>query len=180
MRHGFSGSTSITPNDFDISIGWRIAATVAPSPDSICCCTICAKSMRYTWSAPTTTTMSGFSSWMRLSDWKIASAEPENQCLPRRCCAGTVETYEPRIAGSRQVCETCRSSECDLYCVSTTILLNPELIRFANAKSMSRYCPANGTAGFARSAVSGIRRLPSPPASTIPKTFFCAMTMGSE
>ena len=29
--------------------------------------------------------------------------------------------------------------------------------------------PPNGTAGFARSAVRGIRRLPSPPASTIPE-----------
>src|SRR5215212_589086 len=31
--------------------------------------------------------------------------------------------------------------------------------------------PANGTAGLARSAVSGISRLPSPPASTIARTF---------
>ena len=31
--------------------------------------------------------------------------------------------------------------------------------------------PANGTAGFARSAVSGISRLPSPPARTIARTF---------
>ena len=31
--------------------------------------------------------------------------------------------------------------------------------------------PANGTAGFARSAVSGISRFPSPPASTIASTF---------
>ena len=31
--------------------------------------------------------------------------------------------------------------------------------------------PANGTAGLARSAVSGISRLPSPPARTIASTF---------
>ena len=31
--------------------------------------------------------------------------------------------------------------------------------------------PAEGTAGFARSAVSGIRRLPSPPARTMTRTF---------
>jgi hypothetical protein len=53
---------------------------------------ICSKSMRYTWSAPITTTMSGFSSWMRFSDCRMASAEPENQRLPRRCCAGTDAT----------------------------------------------------------------------------------------
>src|SRR3954462_11258972 len=35
---------------------------------------------------------------------------------------------------------------------------------------MSRYLPPKGTAGLARSAVSGARRLPSPPARTIPNT----------
>src|SRR3954471_2505631 len=33
-----------------------------------------------------------------------------------------------------------------------------------------RYIPPNGTAGLARSAVRGMSRLPSPPASTIPST----------
>ena len=40
---------------------------------------------------------------------------------------------------------------------------------------MRRKFPPNGTAGFARSAVSGMSRLPSPPARTMPKTFFGAM-----
>src|SRR5918996_117750 len=35
---------------------------------------------------------------------------------------------------------------------------------------MGGWLPPNGTAGLARSAVSGARRLPSPPASTIPNT----------
>src|SRR4051794_38767160 len=35
--------------------------------------------------------------------------------------------------------------------------------------------PPNGTAGFARSAVSGQSRLPWPPARTIPSTPRCAM-----
>src|SRR5581483_3383099 len=35
--------------------------------------------------------------------------------------------------------------------------------------------PPNGTAGFARSAVSGQSRLPSPPARTMPRTPRCAM-----
>src|SRR6478672_12491049 len=35
--------------------------------------------------------------------------------------------------------------------------------------------PPNGTAGLARSAVSGESRFPAPPASTIPSTPRCAM-----
>src|SRR5690242_4706310 len=35
--------------------------------------------------------------------------------------------------------------------------------------------PPKGTAGFARSAVSGLRRLPSPPARTMPRTRGSAM-----
>src|ERR1700730_9302282 len=46
----------------------------------------------------------------------------------------------------------------------------PELIKLLRTKSMMRYFPPNGTAGLARSLVSGERRLPLPPASTIPKT----------
>ena len=74
----------------------------------------------------------------------------------------------------RHVCEMCRSSECDLYWVSTTIWRSPELIRLEIAKSMSRCWPPNGTAGFARSSVRGMSRLPSPPARMIPKTFGAA------
>src|SRR5438067_1090102 len=64
----------------------------------------------------------------------------------------------------------CRSSEWDLYWVSTTILRYPALARLDSAKSIIRYRPPNGTAGLARSAVSGISRFPSPPASTIEST----------
>ena len=53
-----------------------------------CWSIICLGSIRYTWSAPTTTTMSGFSSLIRFIDWKMASAEPVYQCGPSRCCAG--------------------------------------------------------------------------------------------
>src|SRR6476469_3305361 len=38
--------------------------------------------------------------------------------------------------------------------------------------------PPNGTAGFARSAVSGDSRFPSPPASTMPSTRGCRVLMG--
>src|SRR5215471_12414645 len=63
-----------------------------------------------------------------------------------------------------------------LYWVSTQILRMPALARLDSAKSMSRYRPPNGTAGLARSAVSGLRRVPAPPASTIPRTDGCAMS----
>src|SRR5918994_6051490 len=42
---------------------------------------------------------------------------------------------------------------------------------------MRRYVPPNGTAGFARSAVRGARRLPSPPARTIANTLSEATTL---
>ena len=83
--------------------------------------------------------MSGFSSLMRLRLCRIASAEPENQRLPRRCCAGTEATYESSSADMRHVCETWRSRLCDLYWVSTTSCRRPELMRFEIAKSISRY-----------------------------------------
>ena len=66
---GSCGSVSITPKDLTISMGWRTAATVALAPDSMCFSTMSAKSMRYTWSAPTTTTMSGSASSIRFMDW---------------------------------------------------------------------------------------------------------------
>src|SRR5438093_5110703 len=54
-----------------------------------------------------------------------------------------------------------------LYCVSTAMRRKPALTRLESAKSTSRKFPPKGTAGFARSAVRGSSRLPSPPASTI-------------
>ena len=64
-------------------------ATVTAAPDSMCWATICRGSMRYTWSAPNTTTYSGLSSKIRLNDCRIASALPVYQRGPSRCCAGT-------------------------------------------------------------------------------------------
>ena len=62
-----------------------------------------------------------------------------------------------------------------MYWVSTQIFLMPELARLDSAKSTSRYTPPNGTAGLARSSVSGASRVPAPPASTIPSTRGSAM-----
>src|SRR3954466_14146120 len=69
----------------------------------------------------------------------------------------------------------CRSREWDLYWIWSTIFRQPPLARLDRTKSTIRKHPPNGTAGFARSAVRGARRLPSPPASTMPKTRGAAM-----
>src|SRR5664279_3568335 len=71
----------------------------------------------------------------------------------------------------------CRSSECDLYWVSTQILRYPALTRLDSTKSINLKFPPNGTAGLARSAVNGHSRFPSPPANTIPRTLGLAMAL---
>ena len=95
---GFSRNRSIVrpslatprmPNSFASCRATGIAATVTPAPYARCCEIICRGSIRYTWSAPKTTTRSGFSSLIRFIDWWIASAEPVYQCGPSRCWAGT-------------------------------------------------------------------------------------------
>ena len=51
----------------------------------------------------------------------VASADPVYQRGPSRCWAGTGVMYSPARPESRQFCEMCRSSECDLYWVRTQI-----------------------------------------------------------
>ncbi len=45
--------------------------------------------------------------------------------------------------------------EFDLNCVSTLIFISPEFTRLLRTKSTIRYRPPKGTAGLARSRVSG-------------------------
>src|SRR5438309_240255 len=61
-----------------------------------------------------------------------------------------------------------RSSECDLYCVSTPMRRMPEFRQLDSAKSMMRNLPPKYTAGLARRSVSSCSRDPRPPASTSP------------
>src|SRR5690242_13210987 len=61
----------------------------------------------------------------------------------------------------------CSFREALLYCVRTLIWRRPELTKLESTMSMIRYRPPNGTAGLARSLVSGPRRRPSPPARII-------------
>ncbi len=46
--------------------------------------------------------------------------------------------YSPWKPDVHHVCEMCRSSECDLYCVSTQMRSYPALTRFDSTKSISR------------------------------------------
>jgi len=55
-------------------------------------------------------------------------------------------------------------SDRGLYWVSTTTSSTPEFTQLDRVKSMIRYLPPNGTAGFARMEDRIDRRSPSPPA----------------
>jgi hypothetical protein len=69
-----------------------------------------------------------------------------------------------RMGESRHTRAMCSSSEALLYCVRILMRASPELTKFDRTMSMMRYRAPKGTAGLARSRVSGKRRLPSPPA----------------
>src|SRR5438067_1648300 len=65
----------------------------------------------------------------------------------------------------------CSTRECGRYWVRTATSERPELAQLERTKSMMRYFPANGIAGFARFSARILRRLPSPPARIMVKTF---------
>src|SRR5574338_295279 len=87
-----------------------------------------------------------------------------------RCCGGMETMYSPN-SGVRmfQPVRIWRSSEWDLYWIRTAIRRRPEFKQLLRVKSMMRYFPPNGTAGFARWSVRGCRRSPLPPARTMVK-----------
>src|SRR2546429_9457961 len=57
----------------------------------------------------------------------------------------------------------CRCKEAELNWVSKYTRRIPELIQLEMGMSTNRYLPARGTAGLARSLVSGNKRVPCPP-----------------
>ena len=65
-------------------------------------------------------------------------------------------------------------SERGLYWVRTTTLSMPELTQLLRTKSMMRYLPPKGTAGFARMLERMESRSPSPPARMTAITRFTA------
>src|SRR6266403_5890080 len=62
----------------------------------------------------------------------------------------------------------CRFKLSALYCVKTKTRRKSELMQFERVMSTMRYSAPNGTAGLARSRVSGHRRSPWPPARSTP------------
>src|SRR5215510_8469345 len=71
----------------------------------------------------------------------------------------------------------CRLSEALWNCVSTNTFVTPELMQLDSAMSMRRTRPATGTAGLARSRVSGKRRVPWPPPMMMATTSFIGATV---
>ncbi len=57
-----SAAVLMTPNSVASLRSTGMAATVTPAPAARCCSIICIGSIRNTWSAPKTATMSGWSS----------------------------------------------------------------------------------------------------------------------
>src|ERR1035438_3606311 len=95
----------------------------------------------------------------------MASAVPAYQKAPVRIWGGTTVMYSPHSGLKMdQPSRRCLCREWDLYWVSTRTRRRPECRQLERVKSMTRYLPPKGTAGFARSAVNGCRRDPLPPA----------------
>src|SRR5208282_4314866 len=62
----------------------------------------------------------------------------------------------------------------------TAIFLMLELRQLLSVKSIIRYLPPKGTAGFARCMVRGCRRSPFPPARIIASTSFISLSFLSH
>ncbi len=107
---------------------------------------------------------SGLLERMMSTFWKMASAVPRYQCSsPERCWAGSRSIISLSSACRKlQPRCMCRSSECDLYWVTTAMRRMPEFRQLDKAKSMMRNLPPKYTAGLARFSVSCFRREPRP------------------
>ena len=104
---------------------------------------------------------------MTLKFWSTASAVPpyHSATRPRRMYGWSSLT--PPVLRSRshgRPSPMWSLSDRGLYWVRTTTLSMPELTQFDSVKSMIRYLPPNGTAGFARTDDRIESRSPSPPA----------------
>src|SRR5262245_46832640 len=103
----------------------------------------------------------------------MASAVPLYQFSSMRCCGGSTSMYSA-ISRLRklQPAWMWRLRLRALYCVSTRQRRSSLLTQLDSVKSTMRYSPPNGTAGLARSRVSGSRRVPLPPARIRVRTSF--------
>src|SRR5215471_21540976 len=76
------------------------------------------------------------------------------------CSAAKISTKPPEKWSNLYDCEMCRCNEAELNWVSRYTRRRPELMQLEIGMSTIRYLPARGTAGFARSLVSGNNRVP--------------------
>src|ERR1700728_2190378 len=111
--------------------------------------------------------------------WYTASAVPMYQFALTRCIGGRISVNSPNFCATTlvQPSRICRFSDSALYCVRMYTRRRSELMQLERVISMMRYCPPNGTAGFARSRVSGKSRSPAPPAKSTPNVSFIGMTV---
>lgn len=101
-------------------------------------------------------------------DLATASAVPTKRSAGASERGITTRRLRPLAANTgAQWRSRCSTSESGLYWARTRIRRIPEFARFAMAKSTMRVDPTKGTAGLHCRSVSGRRRLPSPPASTM-------------
>src|SRR5687767_7606497 len=88
------------------------------------------------------------------------------------CSAASTVTNPPRNRSNRYERAMWLLRLAELNWVTTKIRSRPELMQFEIGTSTSRYFPASGTAGFARSIVSGKSRVPAPPPRITASTWF--------
>src|SRR5215204_4257881 len=99
--------------------------------------------------------------------WSTASAVPPYHSATRPRRRYGWRSFTPPVLRSRshgRPSPMWSLSERGLYWVSTTTLWISELTQFDSVKSMIRYLPPKGTAGFARTDDRIESRSPSPPA----------------
>src|SRR3990167_6886751 len=104
--------------------------------------------------------------------WYTASAVPRYQESFTRCCAGSRSMNSPSSGRRKfQPFWIWVLSEWDLYWVRMLMRRIPELMQLDRGKSMLRYLPPKGTAGFECQRVSDCRREPLPPARIRARVF---------
>src|SRR6059036_2786254 len=95
---------------------------------------------------------------------RTASAVPwYHEVSANVCSAARISTKPPEKWSNLYDCEMWRCNEAELNWVSRKILSSPELRQLEIGISTNRYLPPRGTAGLARSCVSGNNRVPRPP-----------------
>src|SRR5881392_3179239 len=119
------------------------------------------------WSPARTTTVSALERSRMFMFRSTASAVPRYHSATRPRAMYGWRSFTPPVLRSRshgRPRPMWSFSERGLYWVRTTTLSINELTQFESVKSMIRYLPPKGTAGFARTPERIERRSPSPPA----------------